>query len=214
MLEVDEIKKEIYCCGTVRSSRKNLPNNLKNDNKLTRGEWDWFTRREMLTCVKWKDKAVVTVLSTINAPTESVPVGKREKAGTIIQINCSQTVNDYRRCMGDVDRADMLKSYYAIDRKSRKWWHRLFWHFIDTALVNSFIIYKQATENGLKLKDFRLEVISGLVSINRLKRDLERSPFFENSCKVHVPINLRTDQAKYMPVHGTNKNCFLEFHKK
>ncbi|KAJ8937381.1 hypothetical protein NQ314_011929 [Rhamnusium bicolor] len=86
----------------------------------------------MLTCVKWKDKRAVTVLLTIHAPTESLPVGKREKAGTIKQINCAKAVNDYRRCIGGVDRADMLKSYYAIDHKSRKWWQRLFWHFIGT----------------------------------------------------------------------------------
>ncbi|KAJ8971292.1 hypothetical protein NQ314_000769 [Rhamnusium bicolor] len=98
--------------------------------------------REMLTCVKWMDKRVVTVLSTIHVPTESLPVGKREKDGTITQINCPKAVNDFRRCMGGVNRADMLKSYYAIDRKSRKWWHQLFWHFIHTALVNSFIISK------------------------------------------------------------------------
>ncbi|KAJ8946938.1 hypothetical protein NQ314_008737 [Rhamnusium bicolor] len=114
-------KKEIYCCGTVRSNRKNLPNNLKNDNKLTRGERDWFTRREKLTCVKWKDKRAVTVLSTIHAPIESLPVGKRENDGTTTKINCAKAVNDYTCCMGGVDRADMLKLYYAIHRKSRKW---------------------------------------------------------------------------------------------
>ncbi|KAJ8932396.1 hypothetical protein NQ314_014690 [Rhamnusium bicolor] len=34
----------------------------------------------------------------------SVPVGKREKDGTITQINCAKAVNDYRRCMGGADR--------------------------------------------------------------------------------------------------------------
>ncbi|KAJ8944664.1 hypothetical protein NQ314_009426 [Rhamnusium bicolor] len=82
-------KNKIYCCGTVRSNRKNFPNNLKNGNKLKRGEWDWFTRREMLTCVKWKDKRAVTVLSIIHAPPESLPVRKREKDGTLTQINCA-----------------------------------------------------------------------------------------------------------------------------
>ncbi|KAJ8967367.1 hypothetical protein NQ314_002937 [Rhamnusium bicolor] len=131
---------------------------------------------------------------------------------TIMQINCAKAVNDYRRCMGGEDRADMLKSYYAIDRKSRKWWHRLFWHFIYITLVKSFIISKQPTKNGLKLKDFRLEVIFSLVGANRLKRDLGRRlmrPFSENSYKVHLPKTLRTDQAKHMPVHGTSRRCAL-----
>ncbi|KAJ8970427.1 hypothetical protein NQ314_001244 [Rhamnusium bicolor] len=51
----------------------------------------------------------------------------------------------------------------------------------DTALVNSFIISKQVTKNSLKLKDFRLEVISGLVGANRLRRDLGRK-LLQGSC--------------------------------
>ncbi|KAG5871142.1 hypothetical protein JTB14_026354 [Gonioctena quinquepunctata] len=46
---------------------------------------------------------------------------KKEKDGSFTQINCSVSVKNYRRCMGGEDRADMHKSYYEIDRKSRKW---------------------------------------------------------------------------------------------
>jgi len=35
-------------------------------------------------------------------------------------------VADYNKDMGGVDKADMLRSIYDLDRKSRKWWHRLF----------------------------------------------------------------------------------------
>ncbi|KAG5882135.1 hypothetical protein JTB14_005964 [Gonioctena quinquepunctata] len=56
----DMYKKKIYCCGTVRQNRKKNPK-LKTDKALARGEWDWSTRRAMLSCVKWKDKRAVTV---------------------------------------------------------------------------------------------------------------------------------------------------------
>lgn len=74
-------KEDIYCCGTVRNNRKNLPKNMKNDHKIQRGDWDWFTRRDIISCLKWKDKRAVTVLSTIHRPTENLPVQKREKMG-------------------------------------------------------------------------------------------------------------------------------------
>ncbi|KAG5895860.1 hypothetical protein JTB14_012245 [Gonioctena quinquepunctata] len=109
----DMYKKKIYCCGTVRQNRKHFPK-LKTDKALTRGEWDWSTRRAMLSCVKWKDKSAVTVASTIHNPEENSPVGKKEKDGSITQLNCPISVKNHRRCMGGVDRADMHKSYYGI----------------------------------------------------------------------------------------------------
>jgi len=33
-------------------------------------------------------------------------------------------VKDYNENMGFVDKADMLKALYEVNRKSRKWWHR------------------------------------------------------------------------------------------
>ena len=39
--------------------------------------------------------------------------------------------------MGYVDKADMLKSLYVLDRKSKNWWHRIVFYFLDVALVNS-----------------------------------------------------------------------------
>ena len=54
--------------------------------------------------------------------------------------------------MCDVDKADMLKSLYEIDRKSPEWWHRIFFHLLDVALVNSYIIYKNLWNEDLQLK--------------------------------------------------------------
>ncbi|KAJ8965741.1 hypothetical protein NQ314_003930 [Rhamnusium bicolor] len=200
-------KKEIYCCGTVRSNRKNFTNNLKNHNKLTRREWDWFTIREMLSCVKWKDKRAVTVLSTINAPTESLPLRKSEKDGPITQINCAKDVNDYRRCMGGVDRADMLKSYYAIDHKSRKMVAPSILVLHRHSLSKLFYHFQAGNQKSSETRNSRLELISGLIGANRLKRDLGRrsmSPFSENFYNVHIPkmyelIKLNTCRCMGLP---------------
>ena len=44
---------------------------------------------------------------------------------------------DYNKHMGYVDKADMLKSVYDLDRKSREWWHRIAFYFLDVSLVNA-----------------------------------------------------------------------------
>nr|XP_023016646.1 piggyBac transposable element-derived protein 4-like [Leptinotarsa decemlineata] len=202
-------KRNIFCCGTVRVNRKNLPIHFQSDKSLSRGHSDWFSRRDMISCIKWKDKRVVTLLSTIHSPTNNASVGKREKDGTITEIACPIAIKDYRRCMGCVNKADMLKSYYAIDRKSRKWWHRLFCHFLDTSIVNSYILFREKTGNKMKLKEFRLEVVSGLVGANSLKENLGRlsdTPA-QSIFKVHVSKELRSDQFKHMPEYGISRRC-------
>jgi len=61
--------------------------------------------------------------------------------------------SDYNKYMGFVDNVDHLISMYKIDRKFKKWWHRLFWHFIDVTVTNSFITFtKINNDNSVTLK--------------------------------------------------------------
>ena len=45
------------------------------------------------------------------------------------------------RNMGGVDHNDQKSFYYAITRKSRRWWLRIFYHFLDVAVVNAHCLY-------------------------------------------------------------------------
>lgn len=49
--------------------------------------------------------------------------------------------------MGFVDKFGQLHTLYEIDRKSRKWWHRLFFHFVDMVVTNAFILHKKLPED-------------------------------------------------------------------
>jgi hypothetical protein len=46
--------------------------------------------------------------------------------------------------MGGVDRSDRLVRTYSVSRKSKKWWYRLFYYLLDTALANSYILYNNS----------------------------------------------------------------------
>jgi hypothetical protein len=66
--------------------------------------------------------------------------------------------------MNYVDKYDQLLSSYKIDRRSKKWWHRIFFYLIDAAVVNSYCIYQLLELPYLSSKDFRRAVIDGLVA--------------------------------------------------
>ena len=99
----------------------------------------------------------ILFLSNHHDPNIISSVNRRQKNGTLEEITCPQPLADYNRNMAFVDKADMLKSTYEIDRKSKKWWHRIFFNFIYVAVVNSYILFKQRSEGStLTVKDFRL----------------------------------------------------------
>lgn len=156
--------KNVYCCGTANLSRKNLPKNLETEKKLKRGEFHWAVSTDDITCLVWKDKRAVTVLSNLAEPTSIVSVERKEKNGKKISVPCPKAIADYNSNMGYVDKFDHLKSMYEVDRKSKKWWHRIFFHFIDVTTVNAYIVYKDLedeTPPKMKLKDFRRDIIIG-----------------------------------------------------
>ncbi|XP_018561258.1 piggyBac transposable element-derived protein 4-like [Anoplophora glabripennis] len=162
----DLYKDKIYACGTIRRRRKDEPKDLVNNNtKVERGTCDWAMSKEGLLYLKWMDNKPVLFISNFHSPTDIQNVSRRQKDGSSKNITCLQLVKDYNSHMGYVDQSDMFVSLYKVNRKSRKWWHRLFWHFLDLSLVNAYIIFRDRLQNNrsLNLKDFRLAVAIGLV---------------------------------------------------
>ncbi|XP_018403753.1 PREDICTED: piggyBac transposable element-derived protein 4-like [Cyphomyrmex costatus] len=115
--------------------------------------------------------------------------------------------------MGYVDYADRLLACYKIDRKSKKWWFRLFWNFLDLTVTNSFILYKtRDIKPMLTLKKFRLLLVDNLVGhkIPHRKGRKRQSHTSDNSehAKPQVSVEKRYSQVAHMPVFTENsKRC-------
>jgi hypothetical protein len=140
--------KNINACGTVNLTRKFLPA-LKNDKHLTLGEYDWSIDEESTSIVKWRDKRIVSLLSNFHNPTETTQVQRRCKDGSTTMVSCPIVLSEYNKHMNCVDKFDQNKKSCQIDRKAKKWWHRLFFHFIDAAVVNSYVLYKLQSGNNI-----------------------------------------------------------------
>jgi len=79
--------------------------------------------------------------------------------------------------MNNVDVFDQLKAAYGINRKARKWWQRLFFHFLDMAIVYAFILFKELTKEKISMKDFRRRIVDGLLAPNQLQPPKKNKKF-------------------------------------
>ena len=111
----------IYACGTIRANSVGLPSYLKNTSAFKNVvQWTTFWRMHdtcNISCVIWKDKKPVLLLSThampIKAPCEKVVVSVPRCNGTVRKlIQTSSVLKEYTTHMRGVDVADQLHASY------------------------------------------------------------------------------------------------------
>ncbi|KAJ8352145.1 hypothetical protein SKAU_G00236210 [Synaphobranchus kaupii] len=135
-------------CGTVRVNRRGMPPGLRNL-KLKPTEPPVFFESFPLLAASFRDAGIVTVLSTVN-DNAVISKGVRSKGPDGHRVlKKPKAVDDYYRYMGGVDRADQLCSYYAYQHRVMKWYHRLYHHIKEVALVNAYILYKESASSCL-----------------------------------------------------------------
>ncbi|CAH1972612.1 unnamed protein product [Acanthoscelides obtectus] len=143
------VKRRTDCVGTIRANRKGIPKDLQV--KLSKGQSvARYNRKIMIQ--KWHDKKDVLMISTLHDKTMEKVLTKK---GEIEKPTC---VLEYNKKMGGVDLADNYLHYYGTARsRVKKYYMKMFWHFLSVTTLNSFHIYKR---NGGRLKriNFLLEL--------------------------------------------------------
>lgn len=198
----------IYASGTIRKGRRNFPE-LIPDKKMKRGETCWKVSTDGLVAIKWMDRRSVLLLANFQNPSLLETASRRNKEGVAQDIPCPKIVKDYNKHMGYVDRFDMLKSLYEIDRKSHKWWHRIFFYLVDACVVNALILFHlRSHSKSLTLKIFRLSVARGLIGVlEPTKRGRSSLDKTINHFKRVIPPEVRYDRCAHMPVRTTSRRC-------
>ncbi|GLV45956.1 hypothetical protein CBL_20663 [Carabus blaptoides fortunei] len=201
------------------NNNADMPNRLspafdklyKADKLLKRGDYQWYRSDSGLTAIKCKDKRTVHLLTNFHDSEVSTQVKRRKRDGNIHPIACPQLLVDYNNNKNGVDKFDQLLANYKVDRRSKKWWHRTFFYFLDASVINAYCNYKALEIPKIKLKDFRRSIINGLLSemlVNKPKPP--RTPLIEiSNCKPFVPSEVRLESSKHQPVRGTRKRCAL-----
>ena len=193
----------ILACGTIRSSRKDFPQ-LCGDKSLKRGEFDYRSTPSGITVFKWHDTKPVHLISNYH-DVENSTVQRKNKKGIKLTVTCPSVVTDYNKHMGGVDKHDMMKQLYGSDRKSKKWWHRLFFGLLDMAIVNSYIVYAEnrEQENCIKMFDYYRDIASALLTYSsRTARGVKR-----RKQNYSTPESVRlSNVGVHMPAFVKDKN--------
>jgi hypothetical protein len=131
-------------------------------NKLERAEAELRGNTSGTLAVEWTDTKEVIVLSNFHGK-GMVQMHKKQKDDTSITVCCPDAISLYTQCMGDVDLADQMAGLYDLDRKSLKWWNKVFYRLLMFSAVNSRAIYKELNRQPKKpLLDFLVELAEAL----------------------------------------------------
>lgn len=127
-----------------------------------------------ITACKFFEKREVHLLSTCH--TNMTTTVRRR--GSSEDMTIPLMVHHYNDSMGGVDIADQYMVYYAIGRKSMKWYRRVIWRLIEMAILNSFVIYRshQPLDKRVRQLNFRLDLVDALVTPLIEKRNATLRP--------------------------------------
>lgn len=134
--------------------------------------------------MKWFDNKPIHLLSTENGSTPYSRCKRWDhKNKKRIEVPIPQMVKNYNDYMGGVDLCDRMISFYRMKTRTNKWTIRAIFHFIDLAVVNSWILYKQdQIKKGVPAKKiYQLLDFKILLSNELLEYDEDSIDYQEHS---------------------------------
>ncbi|CAG5117673.1 unnamed protein product [Candidula unifasciata] len=125
--------------GTVNKNRKRLPQQLKQQPTIF-GTPRWLVNNERnILCVSWRDKKSKKpcILLTTNG---SSTFEERQEGSRKIQK--PSPIHSYNISLNGCDLLDQMVSYYSnYNRKTKKWWKKVFTWMMEVTQVNAHILY-------------------------------------------------------------------------
>ncbi|KAK9532194.1 hypothetical protein VZT92_009592 [Zoarces viviparus] len=109
-----------------------------------------WIRKDSLLFVQWRDKKDVFMCSTLHTAHAEDTVQRRVKGAdghcASKDIPVPPAVKEYNQSMGRVDLSDALIGSYKVLHKTQTWYKTFFYHFMDIAIVNAFLLHTDIAE--------------------------------------------------------------------
>ena len=189
--------------GTVYSKRKWMPPALKNVG-LRRGD---VAARNCgnLNMVVWQDAQPVILLTTMHG-SEMVEVRKKARDGK--PVLKPKAIVDYNSWKLGVDTTDQLSTSGQCTSRKIKWYQKLFFYFVDIAMVNSFIAYKNLknlSRHRNSFSDFRIDLVTEtLEKYNTIKP----RPSIK-AAQLQPSTSARLCDDAHFPTDHPHRNCHV-----
>ncbi|KAI4884540.1 hypothetical protein NFI96_026632 [Prochilodus magdalenae] len=232
----DLYKMRMGACGTVRENRSGYPRTQANclTKRSERGSMRWL-RQGPLLFVKWVDTKEVSICSTIHKAYDGDRISRRQRQanGTweAREFHLPAPVKAYNKYMGGVDLSDQRLQNYTTRRKTYRWYKTFFFHFLDMAVVNAYLLYREQCEGksrkAVSHLDFRKKLCEELCDVKQntapskivqMEHELERIQGGRRVCRQCRLEGRRSDTSWQCvrcdtPLCGSAaKNCFRKWH--
>lgn len=134
---------------------------------------------------------------------------RRQKDWVLKSFDCPEAINFYNKFMAGVDRSDQYSTCYEIDRKSKKWWKRVFYRLLMIAVSNSWIIFKKFKTEEMPLITFLMLLSESLIEIG--KRGAKTKPKIRADTGPAIKrLKLFTESVGHQPIKKESmRRCTL-----
>lgn len=187
------------CVGTCMANRKNVPVIAE---KLKKGESIAQSTADGIVGFKWQDTKEVLVMSNCHDD-ELTTVERKQKDGTKKSVSCPEAISFYNKYMGGVDMTDQYTVLYDIDRKSTKWWKRVFQRLLMTAVTNTWVLFKQLKKKKIPLIDMLIPLAEHLIDIGKAGSKVQRNPKNGRPSKKSKKFT----NVQHLPAPSTSRRC-------
>lgn len=193
----------IHCNGTIRKNRISKKFGVRRDwflpEKATRGQMKGKRVRKGLFSfylTSWKDSKPVNMLSTFKSYREKCKRNAKttkDKLYNRLEIDRPTVVRKYNAGMGGTDGIDQLIAMYRSSINTRRWPHRIFFHFFLICVVNAHILYSMKyklnrNDNFFSTRSFLIKVCEQMVA--------KHTPSTQEDILVHEPSNFGSEKQR------------------
>ena len=148
-----------FFTASIRKGRKGFPTLPKKKNKLNKNEYNFYKDlSNNIVLVQFQSKKLITIASNFYKAT----IIEKDEKETNSKYKKPYMVEQYNLKARGIDRNNQNSSYYFCNRRSIKWYRKIFLYSLEVCVTNSYIMYKEDKNPLISLLDFRLSIIKGL----------------------------------------------------
>ena len=127
-------------------------------------------------------------------------------------------IEAYNQKMGGVDLADQFNSYYALTKRSYKWWKTVFMHLLLTSVTNVYILYRSSEAELRTSSDFRrLQLtellVEGYERSNMIGPPLQKKLPYDYLHTSYSIVGSRSQNVLCVPRGKAESQCIANAHR-